>query len=354
MSRSIVAGLATHLGLSAHTLAKCCKIKRVDGTILGFTEHDRTLSVDLAGFLPGDADGAISYVPTDAIEFTAPRQAASLAGSGVEITGAVQDARITEEDIRAGLYDGAAITEFFVNWSNTAQLAIWFHGTLGETALEEEQFSIEAQSLAAKTSRVACNTIKRTCRADFGDSLCGVPRSAATWASTTAYDERQAGDAKIGDIVEPTTPNGYWYEATVGGTSGASEPTWPTTVGDTVTDGTVTWTCVRARELSGTVTAVTDRKSFAASGVSVAADHLEWGIVTWVTGDNAGDKRHVKSDDGSGALKFYRSTTYDIQASDTFTVTLGCRKRFTEDCVGRYDNGFNFRGFEAIPPERVD
>jgi len=55
------------------------------------------------------------------------------------------------------------------------------------------------------------------------------------WAASTAYS--------LGDFRAPTTDNGYWYEVTVAGTSGASEPTWPTTPGDTVDDGTVTWTC---------------------------------------------------------------------------------------------------------------
>lgn len=60
-----------------------------------------------------------------------------------------------------------------------------------------------------------------------------------TWAATTAYS--------LGDRVEPTTPNTYVYEVTTAGTSGGSEPTWPTVVGSTVVDGTVVWTCIAKR-----------------------------------------------------------------------------------------------------------
>ena len=42
--------------------------------------------------------------------------------------------------------------------------------------------------------------------------------------------------------VPPTSPNGHIYKCTVAGTTGASEPTWPTGTGETVVDGTVTWT----------------------------------------------------------------------------------------------------------------
>lgn len=42
----------------------------------------------------------------------------------------------------------------------------------------------------------------------------------------------------------PTTPNGYWYVAISAGTTGPTDPAWPTTVGASVTDGTVTWRCV--------------------------------------------------------------------------------------------------------------
>lgn len=45
-----------------------------------------------------------------------------------------------------------------------------------------------------------------------------------------------------GDIVRPTTPNGYWYRCTKAGTSGSSQPSWPTEKGASVTDGSVQWT----------------------------------------------------------------------------------------------------------------
>lgn len=55
------------------------------------------------------------------------------------------------------------------------------------------------------------------------------------WEATTAYT--------LGDFREPTTRNGLRYEVTTAGTSDSGEPTWPTTVGATVADGTAVWTC---------------------------------------------------------------------------------------------------------------
>jgi hypothetical protein len=57
------------------------------------------------------------------------------------------------------------------------------------------------------------------------------------WAATTAYPT-------VNKTVRPTTPNGFLYRVATSGTSGSTQPTWPTTLGATVTDGTVTWQCV--------------------------------------------------------------------------------------------------------------
>lgn len=60
---------------------------------------------------------------------------------------------------------------------------------------------------------------------------------ATTWATATAFT--------AGKIVRPTSGNTYLYRCSVAGTSHAStEPTWPTTVGATVTDNGITWTNV--------------------------------------------------------------------------------------------------------------
>lgn len=58
---------------------------------------------------------------------------------------------------------------------------------------------------------------------------------AAARANTTAY--------ALGAYVVPASANGFYYKATAAGTSAGTVPTYPTTVGGTVTDGTVTWTC---------------------------------------------------------------------------------------------------------------
>ena len=57
------------------------------------------------------------------------------------------------------------------------------------------------------------------------------------WQATNGYS--------VDDICKPTTPNDYWYICTVAGTSSGTEPAvWPTTIGETEVDGSVTWECI--------------------------------------------------------------------------------------------------------------
>ncbi len=56
---------------------------------------------------------------------------------------------------------------------------------------------------------------------------------AADWAATTAVT--------AGTLKKPTVSNGHYYRCTTGGTTGGSQPSWPTNAEATVTDGTVIW-----------------------------------------------------------------------------------------------------------------
>jgi prepilin-type N-terminal cleavage/methylation domain-containing protein len=61
------------------------------------------------------------------------------------------------------------------------------------------------------------------------------PQGGSSWASATAYT--------AGQLVRPTdtSANPYLFSVTTAGTSGASEPTWPTTLNATVANGTATF-----------------------------------------------------------------------------------------------------------------
>jgi hypothetical protein len=76
----------------------------------------------------------------------------------------------------------------------------------------------------------------------------GLTLSGVTFAATAANSWGVVAATSTayvaGQIVRPSAGNGFIYVAAVGGTSGGSAPTWPTTLYTTVADGSVTWCCI--------------------------------------------------------------------------------------------------------------
>ncbi len=64
-------------------------------------------------------------------------------------------------------------------------------------------------------------------------SLLATVFTPATWQSKKAYSKN--------DLVKPAVSNGHYYRCIQSGTSGETEPTWPTTFWSEVVDGTAKW-----------------------------------------------------------------------------------------------------------------
>jgi uncharacterized phage protein (TIGR02218 family) len=92
---------------------------------------------------------------------------------------------------------------------------------------------------------------------------------------------------------------------------------------------------------------------FVASGLDgFAAGWFVGGGLTWLTGDNAGEKGSVKVDrsvaGGVRRLGLWQNAGKPIAEGDCFKVVAGCDKR-AETCRAKFDNFLNFRGFPHLP-----
>ena len=87
-----------------------------------------------------------------------------------------------------------------------------------------------------------------------GDDQFRIPETySSTQDYSSTYTQSQTGNtvtctartaAAAGTIIRPTTRNGFVYELATASTTGGTEPTWPTTIGTTVSDaGGNVWTC---------------------------------------------------------------------------------------------------------------
>lgn len=90
------------------------------------------------------------------------------------------------------------------------------------------------------------------------------------WTASSSY--------LIRNTVTPIGGNGYLYVANNAGTTGASQPSWPTTYGATVVDGSITWTC-RYLEFRGGV-------AFRAAGDGLTGTSWRYGFYS-LSGDIA-------------------------------------------------------------------
>ena len=152
-----------HLDGTATTLCYCWRLTRRDGAVMGFTDHDRTLTVDGALFEPEAG-------------FTAS-EARSALGPGIdsaEVDGALSSDKVSEADIADGLYDGASVETLIVNWREPAQFSILKRETIARITRSDGQFVAELEGPGRALDFVRGRTIQRHCSAELGDARCKV------------------------------------------------------------------------------------------------------------------------------------------------------------------------------------
>lgn len=99
--------------------------------------------------------------------------------------------------------------------------------------------------------------------------------------------------------------------------------------------------------VTGTVTAVTDDRTFSDSARTEGNGWFDFGVLTWTSGANAGRKTGVKQY-LTGAFELSLPMPNPIAVNDAYSVYAGCDKLIAT-CIGKFNNVVNFRGEPFVP-----
>ncbi len=154
----------------AMTLARCWRLTRADGIVMGFTDHDRDLAFD-----------GVTYAAGTGLEAADMQAELGFAITGGEASGALSSPGITEADIANGRYDGAQVDLFLVDWTMPANRVVLESGAIGEIRRMGKAFAAEIRSLTYQLDEERGRLYRLGCSADLGDAQCQIPLDHAAW-----------------------------------------------------------------------------------------------------------------------------------------------------------------------------
>ncbi len=267
--------LLDHFAQDVTTVCTCWRLTRVDGVVAGFTDHDLPLRVD-----------GLLFEPESGFSASEARETLGMAVDTVDVEGALSSARIRDEDIAAGLYDGAKVETLLVNWRKPGDFAVVRTAAIGKITRSEERFVAELESLASRLDQPNGRSVRRTCNAELGDARCGV------------------------DLDRP----GFRAVGTVEATQGAEK------------------------------IVVSGLDGFEAGWFAFGA--LAWATGPRAgRSERVVDHRVV---DGDIVLVLQPRVGPPVGAGDAFSIVAGCDKTFAT-CKAKFGNALNFHGFPHLP-----
>lgn len=173
--RTLSAALAAHLQGDATTLCHCWRVRRRDGVVIGFTEHDHDLDFDDTLFL-----AASGFLASDS------EAASGLSVGAGEVSGGFSSAAIGEADVMAGRYDGARVEVFQVNWQALEEHILLRVQEIGEVVRAGGAFRAELRRLTHRLEQVQGRIYGRRCDAMLGDGRCKVDLGNALYRGSGA------------------------------------------------------------------------------------------------------------------------------------------------------------------------
>jgi uncharacterized phage protein (TIGR02218 family) len=206
--KSASTALAAHIAGETTTLATCWKVTRRDGVILGFTDHDQdiTFASQLYQASTGYTRSAIHTI-------------GDLSVDNLDIESAINSDTLDADDLRSGLWDGAQIEIFLVNWQDLTQGGIILkRGTIGHVELQDTIFKAELRGMTQALQQQIVELCTPDCRADLGDARCKVDLTPLTvtgnvTAATNQYGFTDSSRTEAAD---------YWDGGLVTWTGGAN------------------------------------------------------------------------------------------------------------------------------------
>lgn len=359
MPRDIPAALQSMLDLNMQSFRQCWRVERTDGQIFGFTNHTRDLTI--AGVVYQTVAGLVS---------TAIKQEEGLNVDNMELSAFLTSAN--EVDIEAGKYDFAKVTIFEVNYQDTAAGQIILgQGYLGQVIRDEGRFTAELRGLRSKLDTIIGQIIQPLCNADLGDDRCKaiindqissnkvVDFDAGTRAVThqSSSESWISAGFRVGDTISITGSASNNVTGVLETVTNATMTFTSATTIVTEASQTITVTMYKDFVFNGTVTAVngsaprrifTDSNLLFADNSAIDSGWFIEGKVEFLTGNNAGIIRDVRTSTGAVTFTTKLEFPFDIQIGDTFTATTGCDLRFST-CRDKFQNVRNFRGFPHVP-----
>ena len=160
--KTLPAGMQADLDSGTTTLCTCWKLVRRDGTVLGFTDHDRDVTFD-----------SLVFKAATGMTGSSSRNSIGLNIDTTEGLGFLDSDSITEEDIRKKLYDHAQVAVYRVDWKDVTKRLEVFTGYLGQVTRTRNTYRAEVSSLSAALSQAIGRVYQKTCDVDLFSPKCG-------------------------------------------------------------------------------------------------------------------------------------------------------------------------------------